>query len=183
MLVDNPWQVRSIQAFSCLKCPECTFITKEENSFQNHAVKSHPLSYVGYASIFFGRSSSNSEILSPKSYRLSSKSERLSSNSERLSSNDERLSSNGERLSSNEERLSSNDERLSSNGESQKKKDEKNDNIKEHSIKGKNIINVYSSNYNKKSSGIRLISTPKGQLISKGLFDAIVSTKKPTKLF
>ena len=144
MLVDNPWQVRSIQAFSCLKCPECAFITKEENTFQTHAVQSHPLSYVGYASIFFGRLSSNSEILSPKSYRLSSNSERLSSNSERLSSN--------------EERLSSNDERLSSNGESQKEKDEKHDNIKEHSIKGKNIINVYSNSYRKKSSEIRHVS-------------------------
>ena len=82
MLVENPWHVRSIQAFSCLKCPECAFITKEENSFQIHAMQNHPLSYVGYASIFFGRLSSNSEI--------------LSSNSKRLSSNDKRLSSNGE---------------------------------------------------------------------------------------
>ena len=151
MLVDNPWQVRSIQAFSCLKCPECTFITKEENTFQTHAVQSHPLSYVGYASIFFGRSSSNSEILSPKSYRLSS-------NSERLSSNSERLSSNSERLSSNDERLTSNSERLGSNSKSQKEKDGKYDNIKEHSIKGKNIINVYSNSYSKKSSEIRHVS-------------------------
>ena len=151
MLVDNPWQVRSIQAFSCLKCPECAFITKEENTFQTHAVQSHPLSYVGYASIFFGRLSSNNEILSPKSYRLSS-------NGERLSSNSERLSSNSERLSSDSERLSSNDERLSSNSESQKQTDGKNDNIKEHSIKRRNIINVYSSSYNQKSSAN--ISTP-----------------------
>ena len=151
MLVDNPWQVRSIQAFSCLKCPECAFITKEDNKFQTHAVQSHPLSYVGYASLFFGKLSSNSEILSPKSYRLSS-------NSEGLSSNDERLSSDDEALSSNDERLSSNDKRLSSNGESSKRKDEKNDNIKEHSIKRKNIINVYSSSYNQKSSAH--ISTP-----------------------
>ena len=117
MLVDNPWQVRSIQAFSCLKCPECTFITKEENRFQTHAVQSHPLSYVGYASIFFGRSSSSSEIISPESYRISSNSERLSSNHERLSSDDEELSSNDERLSSNDKRLSSNGE---SKGERQK---------------------------------------------------------------
>ena len=64
MLVDNPWQVRSIQAFSCLKCPECAFITKEENSFQTHAVRSHPLSYISYTSIFYERLNSNSE--SPK---------------------------------------------------------------------------------------------------------------------
>ena len=63
MLVDNPWQVRSIQAFSCLKCPECTFITKEESEFQTHAVQSHPLSYVGYASIFFGKLSSTGPLL------------------------------------------------------------------------------------------------------------------------
>ena len=75
MLVKNPWHVRSIQSFSCLKCPECAFITKEENSFQTHAVQNHPLSYVGYTSIFFGS---------------------LSSKSEKLSSNDKRLSSNGE---------------------------------------------------------------------------------------
>ena len=75
MLVKNPWHVRTVQSFSCLKCPECAFITKEENSFQTHAVQNHPLSYVGYASIFFGS---------------------LSSKSEKLSSNDKRLSSNGE---------------------------------------------------------------------------------------
>ena len=33
----NPWQVESIQDFSCLKCPECSFDTKEENLFENHA--------------------------------------------------------------------------------------------------------------------------------------------------
>ena len=89
MLVKNPWHVRTIQSFSCLKCPECAFITKEENSFQTHAVQNHPLSYVGYASIFFGRLSSNNE-------RLGSNDQRLSSKSEKLSSNDKRLSSNGE---------------------------------------------------------------------------------------
>ena len=60
MLIENPWQVRSIQAFSCLKCPECAFITKEEKLFQNHALQNHPMCYVGYASIFFGVSNSNS---------------------------------------------------------------------------------------------------------------------------
>jgi hypothetical protein len=86
MLVKNPWHVRSIQAFSCLKCPECAFITKEENSFQTHAVQNHSLSYVGYSSFFF---------------------EKLSSNSERLSSNDERLSCNNEKVRSNYENLNS----------------------------------------------------------------------------
>merc|ERR1712051_182234 len=43
---ENPWQVHSIQAFSYLKCPECTFDTKKEDTFQNHATQNHPLSYV-----------------------------------------------------------------------------------------------------------------------------------------
>ena len=42
--MDNPWKVDSIQAFSCLKCPECSFNTKEEDWFQDHAVKNHPSS-------------------------------------------------------------------------------------------------------------------------------------------
>jgi len=42
----NPWKVESIQDFSCLKCPECTFFTKKENYFENHAIKKHPLSTV-----------------------------------------------------------------------------------------------------------------------------------------
>ena len=40
----NPWKVESIQEFSCLKCPECVFFTKEENDFENHAMANHPLS-------------------------------------------------------------------------------------------------------------------------------------------
>ena len=42
----NPWQVESIQEFYFLKCPECTFDTKEENCFQDHALENHPLSCV-----------------------------------------------------------------------------------------------------------------------------------------
>ena len=45
-MTSNPWQVESIQAFSCLKCPECDFDTKEENLFENHAKENHPLSLV-----------------------------------------------------------------------------------------------------------------------------------------
>ena len=40
----NPWQVDNIQEFYFLKCPECDFMHKEENDFQNHAVGNHPLS-------------------------------------------------------------------------------------------------------------------------------------------
>ena len=45
----NPWQVDSLQDFLCLKCPECTFDTQEEESFEHHALENHPLSFV-----FFG---------------------------------------------------------------------------------------------------------------------------------
>ena len=45
-IVSNPWQVESIQEFYFLKCPECTFDTKEENCFQDHALENQPLSYV-----------------------------------------------------------------------------------------------------------------------------------------
>ena len=34
----NPWEVDSIHAFSCFKCPECAFFGQEEYSFQNHAL-------------------------------------------------------------------------------------------------------------------------------------------------
>ena len=42
----NPWKVKSIEAFVCLKCPECEFNSKEENVFQDHAVLNHPMSAV-----------------------------------------------------------------------------------------------------------------------------------------
>ena len=45
-MVDNPWIVESIQAFYFLKCPECSFDTKEEVNFQEHASGNHPLSNV-----------------------------------------------------------------------------------------------------------------------------------------
>ena len=43
---ENPWQVDSIQAFSCFKCPECVFNTKKEDIFEDHAIENHPLSLV-----------------------------------------------------------------------------------------------------------------------------------------
>ena len=45
-LENNPWNVESLQAFLCLKCPECVFDTKEKDIFQNHAMENHPLSTV-----------------------------------------------------------------------------------------------------------------------------------------
>ena len=46
MSTENPWKVDNIKGFSFLNCPECSFKVKDENSFQNHAVKNHPLSSV-----------------------------------------------------------------------------------------------------------------------------------------
>ena len=51
----NPWQVDSIQAFNCLKCPECMFFSQEELDFKDHAVKNHPMSIA-----FFNKFDSNS---------------------------------------------------------------------------------------------------------------------------
>ena len=42
----NPWNVASIDEFSYLHCPECTFLVKEKTSFQDHAKRNHPLSAV-----------------------------------------------------------------------------------------------------------------------------------------
>ena len=42
-MTQNPWQVDSIQAFVYINCPECTFKTKEEEFFKDHAVASHPM--------------------------------------------------------------------------------------------------------------------------------------------
>ena len=63
----NPWLVDSIQDFYIMKCPECEFNTgiKEENSFQNHAVENHPMSFA-----FFGSLSDNSRSPIKKHLRL-----------------------------------------------------------------------------------------------------------------
>ena len=50
---ENPWKVESVQAFSCLKCPECTFFTKKENNFENHALRNHPLSKVLFDKLIY----------------------------------------------------------------------------------------------------------------------------------
>ena len=48
----NPWQVESIQEFSFLKCPECTFDSKEEGTFQDHAIENHPLAFILFGKCF-----------------------------------------------------------------------------------------------------------------------------------
>ena len=47
----NPWQVDSMEAFACLKCPECYFTSKLSDLFQDHAVQCHPLSQVLFGMI------------------------------------------------------------------------------------------------------------------------------------
>jgi hypothetical protein len=37
----NPWLVENIQEFSFLNCPECAFKVKDEDTFQDHAVRNH----------------------------------------------------------------------------------------------------------------------------------------------
>lgn len=39
----NPWQVETLEAFTFLCCPECTFKSKQNESFEAHAVENHPL--------------------------------------------------------------------------------------------------------------------------------------------
>ena len=53
----NPWHVNSIQAFNCLKCPECMFFSQEELDFKAHAMKNHPMS-----NAFFNKFELNSLI-------------------------------------------------------------------------------------------------------------------------
>ena len=63
----NPWSVDSIQDFYVIKCPECEFNAgiNEENSFQNHAIENHPMSFA-----FFGSLSDNSRSPIKKHLRL-----------------------------------------------------------------------------------------------------------------
>ena len=65
---ENPWQVHSIQEFSCLKCPECSFDTKKEEFFLNHATENHPLSYVLFTKPFKEENYSEDPLM-PENYK------------------------------------------------------------------------------------------------------------------
>ena len=41
----NQYSFGSIWVFNYLRCPECEFKTKEDNSLENHAIKNHPISF------------------------------------------------------------------------------------------------------------------------------------------
>ena len=45
----NPWLVENIDEFNFLCCPECAYKSKDENSFQSHAVENHPKSSVFFS--------------------------------------------------------------------------------------------------------------------------------------
>merc|ERR1712008_621506 len=52
LMAVNPWFVDSLQTFWQLKCPECTFDSKEEDTFKYHAVTKHPMSLVLFGKEF-----------------------------------------------------------------------------------------------------------------------------------
>ena len=52
MMSFNPWFVDSLQTFWQLKCPECTFDSKAEDTFKYHAVTKHPMSLVLFGKEF-----------------------------------------------------------------------------------------------------------------------------------
>merc|ERR1712051_683966 len=38
---ENPWKVYNLQEFLRFLCPECNFLSKDENEFHSHAIKNH----------------------------------------------------------------------------------------------------------------------------------------------
>ena len=44
MSSNNPWSVNNIQEFWFLTCPECSFKTKDQDKFLDHAIENHPRS-------------------------------------------------------------------------------------------------------------------------------------------
>ena len=61
----NPWLVKNIDDFNYLCCPECAYKSKDEISFESHAVENHPKS-----SAFFDRTEST-EVIKKKPVILS----------------------------------------------------------------------------------------------------------------
>ena len=40
---DNPWDVKSLDAFCIYQCPECDYQHEEMKSFRDHAIYEHEL--------------------------------------------------------------------------------------------------------------------------------------------
>ena len=47
----NPWKVQNIYEFNYYCCPECVFRSKEDMSFQAHALQNHVLSKTFFHSV------------------------------------------------------------------------------------------------------------------------------------
>ena len=47
----NPWAVTCIDSFNFLCCPECVYRSREETSFQTHALQNHPKSKIFFKSV------------------------------------------------------------------------------------------------------------------------------------
>ena len=50
-MAGNPWRVDNIQAFNYFCCPECVYRSKEELTFQAHALQNHPQSEILFCKI------------------------------------------------------------------------------------------------------------------------------------
>ena len=50
-MAGNPWRVDSIQSFNYFCCPECVYRSKEELTFQAHALQNHPQSETFFCKI------------------------------------------------------------------------------------------------------------------------------------
>lgn len=57
----NPWLVENIDEFNFLCCPECAYKSKDENSFESHAVENHPKS-----SVLFSTTENSSYVVKKK---------------------------------------------------------------------------------------------------------------------
>ena len=53
-MVLNPWEVHSIDDFNYFCCPECVFRSKEDISFQAHALQNHELSKTFFNNVELG---------------------------------------------------------------------------------------------------------------------------------
>jgi hypothetical protein len=64
----NPWYVESIEDFTFICCPECSYKSKTESKFQIHALENHPQCLV-----FFYEASDNNSTSTTKIYNDDSK--------------------------------------------------------------------------------------------------------------
>ena len=58
----NPWHVENLQAFSYFCCPECVYRSKEDISFQDHALQNHPQSFAFFHTNFGSSHDINEDV-------------------------------------------------------------------------------------------------------------------------